>query len=54
MNWLAIPLKKPIYICRDIFPLTEVILHGVTAETMLYDVSELHGRSNSKLCILDV
>ena len=40
--------------CTDISPLTEVIPHGVTTETMLYDLSELHGRSNSKLCPLTV
>lgn len=31
-----------------ISPLTEVIPNDVTTETMLYDLSEWHGRSNSK------
>jgi len=50
---LVFHLSEEIH-CTDICPLREVILHGVTTETMLYDLSELHGRSNSKFCLLDV
>lgn len=37
----------------DTYSLTEVILHGVTTETMSCDLSELHSRPNSKLSLLD-
>lgn len=40
--------------CTDISPLVEVIPCGATTETMLYGLSELHGSSKSKLCLLDV
>lgn len=35
-----------------ISPLIEVIPHDVTTKAMLYDLSELHGRSTSKPCFL--
>lgn len=35
-----------------ISPLIEVIPHDVMTGTMLYDLSELHGRSTPKLCFL--
>lgn len=50
---LAFHLSEEIH-CTDISPLTEVTLHGVTTETMSYDLSELRGRFNSKLCLLDI
>lgn len=40
--------------CTCISQLTEVFPHGVTMQTVLYDLSGLHGRSTSKPCFLGV
>lgn len=40
--------------CTDISPVIKVIPHHMTIETMLHDLGKLHGRSNSKLCLLHV
>lgn len=50
MRWLSVTLKKS----TDISPVIKVIPRHMTIETTLHDLGKLHGRSNSKLCLLHV